>query len=228
MMFAKMTGCVETWQSSFLIRARQWSQCLVTCWSKGSSQCFCMLMLFEKFLEAFETHLGINGGYFPILEETDPWSALQSASCSPGTGCSHPSNHRHFFNSGLVAGARGWMMGVIWVSFWNVYVYLYIYMYIIYKYICIYIYICFSHWYIFFYIHAYYIRRERGRWNIETNSWCVVCRSKIRSPSKDCLKLVTDPVRNDNAFPQVPWKIYDWFSPKLHASAYLQVNLNKW
>lgn len=62
MIFAKMTGSVETWQSSLLIRTRQWSQCLITCWSKGSSQCFCMLILLEKFLEAFETHLGMNGG----------------------------------------------------------------------------------------------------------------------------------------------------------------------
>ena len=46
-----------------------WSQCLITCWSKGTSLCFCMLMLSEKFLEAFETHLGMNWGISQSLRK---------------------------------------------------------------------------------------------------------------------------------------------------------------
>ena len=235
-MFAKMTGCVETWQSSFLIRARQWSQCLVTCWSNGSSQCLCILMLFETFLEAFETHLGMNRGYFPILEETDPWSALKFASWlyhiwasgkiyeiflssfffarkAPDVAILQITGT--FFNSGAGCRSSGMNDGGDLSQFLE----------------CIYTMHFFIdiHIYIYIHMHLIYVERGRKKTYIESNSWCVVCRSKIRIPSKDCLKLVTGPVRNDNAFSRVPWKIYDWLEPpKLHTSACLQVNLNQW
>ena len=94
---------------------------------------------------------------------------------------------------------------------------------------CIYTMHFFIDIHIYIHMHLIYVERGRKKTYIESNSWCVVCRSKIRIPSKDCLKLVTGPVRNDNAFSRVPWKIYDWLEPpKLHTSACLQVNLNQW
>ena len=158
MIFAKMTGCVETWQSSFLIRTRRWSQCLITCWSKGSSQYVIREISWSIWNTSWD-----DTGAFP-----NPWGN-RSLECSQisqlalprsqGTGCSHPSNHRHFFNSGLVSWSSGMNDGGDLSQFLEcvclfIYIYMYIiyiYMYIIYIYMYIYIYICFSHWYIFLY-----------------------------------------------------------------------------